>query len=71
MFERALFIERCSDKSKWYSHLVGEVVPLLAEEGVEWRSMQPEGYINYVSFSDARVVYINRTTGEVRWNKPD
>lgn len=71
MFKRVLLIERCPDKRKWYSSLVGEFVPLLAQEGDEWRSVQPDGFINYISVSDAVPVFLNEETGEVRWRKPD
>jgi hypothetical protein len=53
---RELLIVRCRDNLKWYAGLIGKTVPFLAVEGKEYRSMQPEGYINYVSCDDAIIV---------------
>ena len=53
---KALLITGCSDSKKWYSDLIGTIVPLSGDEGIEYRSLQPEGYINYVSKSDCVVV---------------
>jgi hypothetical protein len=38
--------------------LVGSVVDLLAIEETEYKSLEPAGYINFVSKGDARVVNI-------------
>lgn len=53
---KKILIVKCEDKNKWYASLVGEVVPLLEEEETEYRSVEPEGYINFISKGDAEVV---------------
>ena len=53
---QALLITSCDDKFKWYSGLVGTIVDLLAEEESEYKSLEPMGYINFVSKEDAKVV---------------
>lgn len=55
---KELLITSCYDSKKWYAGLIGERVPLLSEEGshYEYRSRQPDGYINFVHKSDAEVV---------------
>ena len=52
---RALRIVSCSDSMMWYSHLVGELVPLLAVEKVEYKSREPAGYVNFVKLCDGKV----------------
>lgn len=49
---KALLITDCDDSKKWYSELVGCVVPFAGDEGNEFRSREPAGYINYVSKTD-------------------
>lgn len=48
-----------SSKNKWYSNLVGYVVPLLAIEATEYKSAEPAGWINFVSKRDAEVIEID------------
>ena len=49
----------CNDSTKWYADKVGELVPLLAEEETEYKSLQDDGaveghrFINFVSKEDA------------------
>lgn len=50
-----LKIVRCKDPLKWYYHMVGKVVPLLAIEETEYKSREPAGYVNFVSKDDAVV----------------
>ncbi len=52
----ALLIIQCKDPLKWYSSFVGKYVPLIAAEGTEYRSQEPAGYTNFVSYLDADVV---------------
>jgi len=56
--KKMLLIQTCKDQSKWYSHLIGQTVPFLGDEGDHWeyRSREPAGYINFVDKSDAVVV---------------
>ena len=53
---KALKIVSCNDDRKWYSGLIGKVVPLLDIEEKEYKSREPAGYINFVSKEDAVVV---------------
>jgi len=53
---RALLIVSCVDGRKWYSGLVGCVVPYGGDEGNEYRSREPEGYINYIAKNECVVV---------------
>lgn len=51
-------IVSCDDSSKWYAHMIGEVlkyddVVSAADNKVEYRCRQPDGYINFVSGDDA------------------
>lgn len=48
-----LYIEKCPDKLKWYADKVGQYVPYLGTTDNEYVSREPEGYINFVSMSDA------------------
>jgi len=50
-----LKIVSCKDPLKWYYHMVGKVVPLLAIEETEYKSREPAGYVNFVSKGDAVV----------------
>lgn len=53
-----LKIISCDKADKWYANLIGEMVPLLAIEETEYKSRQPDGYINFVSKGDAVVVQL-------------
>lgn len=53
-----LKIISCDKADKWYANLIGEMVPLLAIEETEYKSRQPEGYINFVSKCDAVIVQL-------------
>jgi hypothetical protein len=54
--DSVLLITQCSDPLKWYSIFIGKYVPLIAAEGTEYRSQEPAGYTNFVSYLDAVVV---------------
>lgn len=61
-------ILKCSDPKKWYSGIVGEVIPytgtLRTMTGIEYRCRETAGYINFVSGEDAVVVHlINENNG--------
>lgn len=49
-------ILKCNDQNKWYSSLIGELVPYSGDGGVEYESREPEGYINYVSKEDCILI---------------
>ena len=53
---KALKIINCDDSKKWYASLIGEIVPLLDEEEKEFKSREPEGYINFISKKDAEII---------------
>ena len=54
-------ILRCGDPLKWYSGIVGEVIPYTGtvptRTGIEYRCRETAGYINFVSGEDAEIVY--------------
>lgn len=55
---KALLITQCSDPRRWYANLVGQVVEYCGDEDNEYRSREPEGYTNFVLYSDAKIVEI-------------
>ena len=58
---KVLLIKSCNANVKWYSNLIGHIVPFLLEGSTEYRTLQPEGYINYVSIEDADIISIDNT----------
>lgn len=56
-----LLITGSSNHNMWYAHLIGCVVPLLAIEEIEYKSLQSEGFVNFVLKSDAEIVEIDPT----------
>lgn len=52
----SLKIVKCDDEKKWYSSLVGELVPFAGDIGVEYESREPEGYINFISKEDCILI---------------
>jgi len=55
---KALLITGHGDGMRWYADKVGEIVPLLAIEGTEYKSREDAGYINFVQFADAKIVEV-------------
>ena len=51
-----LKIVKCNDKQKWYSSLIGELVPLIDDADTEYESREPDGYINFVSKEDCILI---------------
>ena len=41
---------------RWYSDLVGTLVPYLGDVGSEYKSREPAGYTNFVQYEDAEIV---------------
>lgn len=39
----------------WYSEYIGRYVPLLEEEQIEYKSLEPAGYVNFVLRRDCEV----------------
>ena len=62
---KVLKIVSCRDKLKWYSDMVGYLVPLLAIEEIEYKSREPAGYINFVSKEDAEIIEVS----EDEWSR--
>jgi hypothetical protein len=56
MSEYNIKILKCSDSKLWYANLVGKVVEYLGHDEVEWRSYEPQGYINFVKLEDAELI---------------
>ena len=61
-------ILKCGDPQKWYSDIVGEVIPYTGTvstmTGIEYRCRESAGYTNFVSGEDAVVVHlINENNG--------
>jgi hypothetical protein len=52
---KALLITDSKDRSMWYSKYIGRYVPLLDEEQIEYKSLEPAGYINFVLKKDCEV----------------
>ena len=55
-FRKGLLITSKGDGRRWYSDMVGQVVPLFEVEATEYRSSQRDGYVNFVQFGDADIV---------------
>lgn len=59
-----LRIISCEDNRKWYANKIGELVPLLAVEPTEYKSLEDDGvcighrFVNFVSKKDAVIVEI-------------
>lgn len=53
---KMLLIKQCPDKMRWYAGLVGENVPFLGDVGNEFKSREPDGYVNFVQYEDAEIV---------------
>lgn len=52
----ALRITGCADSMRWYSDKIGKLAPFLGDTGTEYRSKEPEGYINFIQYEDAEIV---------------
>jgi hypothetical protein len=53
-----LLITSCNDNKLWYSGLIGQMVPNLGYyHPDEYKSRQPEGYINFVKREHCKVIY--------------
>jgi|TARA_B110000967_G_C18607342_1_gene422256 hypothetical protein len=56
---KQLRIISCDDNKKWYSDKIGQLVPLLAEEETEYKSLQDDGvapghrFTNFITKTDA------------------
>ena len=55
---KVLLITGCTDNLRWYSALIGKKVPLLStkENLVEYKSLEPAGYTNFVLNKDCVIV---------------
>lgn len=52
---KVLRINKSSKGRKWYTSLIGQIVPLLDIEESEYKSREPAGYVNFVSLEDGTV----------------
>jgi len=55
---KKLLIKQCPDPYRWYAGLIGELVEFLGDVGNEYKSREPDGYINFVQYEDAEIVDI-------------
>ena len=64
---KGLLIKSCSDSLRWYSNSIGKLVPLVDTEGdhFEYRSVDNDGYINFVLKSDAEIVEVEEAVGDL------
>ncbi|WP_345969610.1 hypothetical protein WCX72_09805 [Sulfurimonas sp. HSL1-6] len=46
----------CSDPMMWYADHIGEIFPLIREEGGSYLTREPAGYTNVVRLADAEIV---------------
>lgn len=55
---KMLHITGCTDTHRWYATMVGKLVPYLGtmHNPSEYRSREPDGYINFVQIEDAQIV---------------
>lgn len=53
---KKLLIKHCSDPFRWYAGLIGQTVPFLADMGNEYKSREPDGFVNFVQYEDADIV---------------
>jgi len=57
-----ILVEKCQDKSKWYSDFIGEKFICLPDpffNGKEYKTLQKDGYINFISAEDSVLVNDN------------
>lgn len=59
MSEKRILITSCKDGRRWYNDLIGQTVVYHGDMGDEWRSREPEGYINFVQYDDGVLVDID------------
>jgi hypothetical protein len=55
-----LVVTNCSDSHKWYREHIGKTFPMLDEEPTEYKTRQPEGYINFISKEDCQKIAVNK-----------
>jgi len=52
-----IYIESCTDPTKWYANCIGMVVPLIDDCGEEYKTRDPvEGYLNFIEKQDCYIV---------------
>ena len=56
---RYLLIKQCPDQMRWYRGMIGKFVPFIGivTNPVEFKSREPEGYINFVQPEDCEVIH--------------
>lgn len=59
---KMLLITGCKDPMRWYSGMVGQMVPFIKDVGTEYQSREPEGHINFVQKDECMVVDASQIT---------
>jgi hypothetical protein len=49
-------IVKCNDPKKWYANYIGDLFLLIDEEAIEYKTRQPDGYINFVAKTDSVLI---------------
>jgi hypothetical protein len=49
-------VKSCTDPMRWYSDYIGDKFLLLAEEEIEYKTREPDGYINFILKKDSKLV---------------
>lgn len=57
-----LRVVKCTDGRKWYRNMIGEIVPNHGLSQGEYRSVEPDGYINFISPEDCEVIQDNNVS---------
>jgi hypothetical protein len=53
---KKILIKKCNDQQKWYADMIGFTVPYLGNTGQEFKSREPGGFVNFVSYTDGEVI---------------
>jgi hypothetical protein len=53
---KQILIKKCNDSQKWYADMIGFTVPYLGDTGSEYKSREPDGHVNFVSYGDGEIV---------------
>ena len=55
---KMLKVIKCNDGLRWYSGLVGELIPFKGDVGDEYRSVDSGGFANFVQYDDAEIITV-------------
>jgi len=45
-------IVSCKDPMRWYCDMIGQIVPVISDEGIEYKTRENSGYINFIQKDD-------------------